>query len=185
MSITDAFEKIAAQENAVFNKVENKYHGENGSFIHTNTYTLECNYRDVRIGLKNEFGHQNIGTLFCQLEAQHNNFEFDIYTQRTLFQFFNRNKSALKFAEINPQLKSFIELSEAFNTLNSRAKQDRFEPKITGKNSNGKYQISSSYHLVFNNNELVISPLIRFFKALIDFFLDEGIGYRSSTTKRI
>lgn len=172
MHITNTFEEVAIQENAVFNQVANKFHGDIGTFVHTSTYTLECNYRNVQISMKNELGHQNIGTVFCQLETQPNNCEFTIDTRSTLFQLFNRNKSALKFAGSNQQLQNFIEVNEAFEALNSRAKEDRFEPQITGQNVNGSYQISCTYHLVFNNKEMVISPFIRFFKVLIDFFLD-------------
>lgn len=177
MTITKTFEKVATQENAVFKQVDNKYKGDRGSFIHTSTYTLECNYRNVKIALKNELGHQNIGLISCQLDVQPDNCEFSIEALNTFFQLFNPKKNILQIAGDNSQLKNFIELNDSFAELNKRAKKDRFEPVITGENDNGKYVISCKYHLVFNNKELVVSPFFKFYKSLIDFFLDHRMRY--------
>ena len=172
MPITNTFEEVATQENAVFKQVDNKHNGDRGSIIHTSTYTLKCEYRNVIIDFKNELEHQSIGVISCQLEEQPNNFEFTINTRNSFFQLLRRRQNTLKFESENSQLKKFIELNNSYAELNKRAKNDRFEPLLTGKNVNGKYVISCRYHLVFNNKELVISPLIKFFKALIDFFND-------------
>jgi len=177
MHITNTFEKVATQENGVFKQVDNKYKGDRGSFVYTSLYTLKCNYRDVTITLKNELGHQNIGVISCQIKEQPINCEFTIDTRSTFYQFFNRKQNILKLDIENSQLKNFIELNHSYTELNKRARKDRFEPLIIGKNMNGKYVISCEYHLVFDNKELVVSPFIKFFKALIDFFQDHRMRY--------
>jgi len=171
-SIASTFEKVAAAENAVFNQIDKKYLGEGGSYIHTSMYTLECNYRNVQIEMKNELGHQNMGMACCQFETKSKEFSFRIDTRSSLFQLFNRDKSALKISSENAFLQNAIEENKAFKALNRRAREDCFEPQIIAQNTNEKCKILCNYHLVFNNKELVVSPLIKLFKALVDIFLD-------------
>lgn len=180
MSISTTFEEITVQENAVFTKTDHKYKGDRGASVYSSKYTLECRYRGSLIVLTNEFGHQNIGSVICELSENPRLCEFNIETIDSFFQLLNRKRNPLKLITQDEELRRFIVENAAYQELIKRARKDRFEPSISGKKEEGRYIISCDYHLVFHNQGLVVAPLIQLVKALADFFSDTSIRSQTS-----
>lgn len=173
------FEQLVASENGRFSVKENKYMGgiEPGSYTFSDTYTAVFEHRGIIIELINELGHQNLGKIRCSLPKQAEKKVFSMETKGQFYQLMHRRELPILINTEFPPLYNRIEVSNPFHHLCERAKADRFEPEIKGFNKNDEYIIECVYHLAFNNKELVLIPLIQFFKTLIDFFLDNRFNY--------
>lgn len=171
-AINTIFNKLASDTSGNLQRHEKKYPVGDGSYLPLVQYILTYRTRETSVLLKNKFGHQNLGHIALQLDAPLNDLQFTIKTRSIYKQFWNRKKSPFEVNSNHAGLIKWIKENEAFKKLADRARIDRFEPTIQGKMALDHFEIICDYHLVFNNNELVLEPFVLFFNGLNEYLLD-------------
>ncbi len=135
-------------------------------------YNVQYRYGGYTINISNEFGTCDLGFVETKIKSFNNKFNFEIKTKSLIKQFFNTKASPLIIITDNKIFIDYISSKASYIALCSRARKDQFEPLITGELKEGVYSIKCRYHLVFNNQELVIEPLCQLFNDMVDFFKD-------------
>jgi len=130
------------------------------------TYLLKLDYKDNKISVINRTGTAFIGTIICKLPKSTQKIPFKIESTSHFFNLFLRKKSRLKIESKNENLKHFIKNSGAFKTLDKIANKVDFNPTITLNSEDN--EISTKYHLEFEDWTQVIEPIIAFYKDLAD-----------------
>ncbi len=176
-AINSEFEKLAVLTGEKLSKFDNKHFVGDGSYLHSSTYELGYNYGESSIFIKNELGHKDVGYIKVMIPVRVEGCQFKMKTRSQFSQFWNRKKIPFEILSSNTELTEWILVNEAFEKLCKRAKKDHFEPVIVGENVGNGFNINCTYHLFFNNYELVLEPFFDFFNGLVDF-----IRHSSSTT---
>ncbi|MFP9113684.1 hypothetical protein ACLI1A_07060 [Flavobacterium sp. RHBU_3] len=173
--IAQQFQELANQHDTQYYIKELKVSGTVGSKLPVAIYTLHIHHRDIPINIKFEFGNHNLAEFDFELPHSATRPDFVIEARDVFERLFSFNKNRWKInCEHGVFKSSLLNLVER-STLNELAKQEAFEPKITGKKTPDSYTVKVVYYLGFNNKEQSLKVVTNFCTSLIDFIIDSKL----------
>ena len=154
-------------ENAIFSFNDFKVGGVGGSRMTISEYHIEIPYKNMIINVSNELGNHNLGKVDVTL-SNCNFHSFEITSRNHFMSLFSRKKEMLKISCTNNTFKNTLQNTAIASGLEKIAKQNAFEPHIASNYTNGKWNVSTKYHLEFEDKIGALKALIDFHKLLID-----------------
>lgn len=168
----DLFTNIAKEENCEVYIGDEKFGDKlSGTFLVESTFQLKINYKGKNILIQHTLGAHGMAEITVELPKQSNGMKFTITTKSHFSTLFSRNKDRVKITCKDSSLVKFFEENDSIKSIKEICKEAEFEPYITGSNENDSFKIRTDYHLLFEQRNLVLRPLINFYKALIDRML--------------
>ncbi len=154
-------------ENAIFSFNDFKVGGVGGSRMIISEYHIEIPHKSMIIKVSNELGNHNLGKVDLILNNC-NFYNFEITSRNHFMSLFSRKKEMLNIECSNNIFKKTLQNIAITSGLEKVAKQNAFEPHITSNYTNGKWIISTKYHLEFEDKLGALKALIDFHKLIID-----------------
>ena len=167
----DFFKNLAEKENGKFYFSDGNMSFTDGSRIPDVTYQVKFVYKGNKFELNNRTGVSFEAQCYCNLNDNLKPSEFEIECISHFKKLFLRKQHRLKIKSEDPALHSFIVNNKYFKQLGELGVKEDFSPAIScSKSDAGNWYLTATYHLEFNNYTQVISPLIDFYKSVIDRF---------------
>jgi len=168
----DLFTNIAEEENCELYIGDEKFGDKlRGTFIVESTYQLKINDKNKNILIQHTLGAHEMAEITVELPKQSDSMKFTIATKSHISTLFSRNKDRVKITCKNLSSAKFFEENDSMKLIRAICIEAEFEPYITGSNENGSFKIRTDYHLLFEQRNLVLRPLINLCKALINRLL--------------
>ncbi len=163
----EAFKIIAQEENGQYKANHTQYFGFSMSDFTATIHELNIEYKNHPIKISYDFGHLNFAKIECQLSLKAYIPNFKITKKSHYWRLFNPKANILKVSCNNISFKNFLEEQLNSSQLEACSRAHLFEPTIQKK---GKpLKILTEYGLGFDNKKEVIRPLIKLYKAIIDY----------------
>ena len=164
---------IANKENGTLWIEDSKEIYTNGSRSPSSTYTIKVEYKGQDIILFNTIGSVTSGKIICELNSNQQFPTFEILTKSHFESLFLGKNSRLKIKSNSKRLKIALKREFQKSTISHFFEHTRFEPYIFSEIKNNKYIITTTYNLEFEGWFNVISPLLEFYRTLIDLYNDD------------
>lgn len=165
----ETFKSISLEENVEFIFDDRKYSTSRGA-IPVSIYELTIPYKNHSIFIRNELGNGNLGKIQTELKDFSIPF-FEITNRSHFWRLFNRKSNILSIKCERFLFKTTLQQLLLDTELEKIARENLFEPKIYAVNETHLVNLTCEYHLEFEDKEGVLRPLIKFYKALIDYSL--------------
>lgn len=164
----EKFNKISKEVNGTFKFTEKTQSSGVGVKDYQAIYSLDFEYDNEIILLRNYMGLKSYGTIESNLSSINNDLVFNIETKSPLNRLFSFSKEIYTISAKDKEVAEKITSDSAFNHLMDLASRTRFEPSIAGSLNEGKFNIRTEYHLLLPERQEILEPLIEFHKFLID-----------------
>ncbi|WP_298321387.1 hypothetical protein [uncultured Aquimarina sp.] len=163
------FKELAEKENGKFYYQDNDIAIGGGVRSPNVIFKIKFKYKDNEFTIINRTGTAYVGTISCELSKDLQPIEFELNTISHLKNLFLRKKSRFKINTHNRNLKDFLSKNSSLKLLSKIADKEDFSPIITCQND-CSWEITTKYHLEFDNWTQVLEPIIELYKELIDEF---------------
>lgn len=148
--------------------VTKKYPGFNGSFIFVDFYTYTFPYKTYSVEMKFDLGNANVMEVQCRMQCRRMPANFRIERRSHFQMLFSRTHSGWKIDSADDLLRYTLQNTLDFSGIDQLAKEEAFEPLITGESKDESYMLYMEYSLAFHRKEESLIPVIRFFTTCID-----------------
>lgn len=136
-------------------------------------YSIIVKYKGISIVVLNEVGTTAVGRAKCIFPKHIKYQEFKINTRSHFMALFYGKDSRFKIEANTLSLQVFLKGEIKRSGIMPIVKQTKFEPYIFSSNENAAFSVITEYHLLYPEWPVGISPLINFYKALIDRFVSD------------
>jgi len=176
------FKELAERENGKFYYQDKDISIGMGVRSPSVIYKVVFSYKKNEFVIINKTGTNFIGTIRCKLSKTIQPIPFEINSISLFKYFLFRKKSRLRAISDNDNIIHFLNNNDYYGQLGQIAINHNFYPSIICKKEDS-WDITSTYHLEFDNWTQVLEPTIQLFKDLIDEF-EQRIANISNTAYR-
>jgi len=147
------FKELAQEESAEYNFNDKKYDGFMGARIATTNHIFKVWYRDILIEVKYDLGNHNLGYFKSAFNANSQLYDFKITSNNLGF-------------------RKYVETKLLECDLEEYAQNRRWDPEIALKKNGSKVEINTRFYLGFEDKDLIIQPMIRFYESIVDYAMN-------------
>ncbi len=163
------FRKLAEKENGKFYFHDENIALPNGVRSPNVTFKVLFDYKANKFEIENRTGTAYVGIINCKLTPTLQPIEFNIETISHLKNLILRKESRFRIKSDNKNIVYFLTKNDSLKDLSKVANKENFSPLMTCEKKDN-WNITTKYHLEFDNWTDVVEPIIELYKNLIDEF---------------